>query len=85
MIRRHISIIDLVLQLALQMLKPNDPDTFPQLIFKLIYTPNFYDKTVRTLISVVMCMTITVSYMFLSFFIVRQLVVETQSGIKVRH
>jgi hypothetical protein len=60
-----------------------DPGMYPALMFRLIYTPNFYDETVRELIAVIICTTICISYMFVSFFIVRQIVTETQSGIKV--
>jgi len=61
---------------------PTDP-ALPTIEFKLLFTPNYFDKSVRQLISVTICFILCFSYTGLSYFIVRQFVIEGQSGIKV--
>ncbi|XP_035716109.1 ATP-binding cassette sub-family A member 9-like [Folsomia candida] len=57
-------------------------DDAPVVKLHMFYFPNFYNVDVRTLITFVVCFCLVIAYLFTSFFILRQLVQENQSGIK---
>lgn len=59
-------------------------DDAPVVKLHMFYFPNFYNVDVRTLITFVVCFCLVIAYLFTSFFILRQLVQENQSGIKVK-
>lgn len=57
---------------------------FPEITFKTFFTPNYFDDYIRHLASVLVCFLLCFSYIGLSYFIVRQLVIENNSKIKVK-
>jgi len=58
-------------------------ESLPHKKVQMYFSPNFFGKIVRDLISLAVVLTLCFAYTFCSFFIVRQIAQENESGIKV--